>query len=209
MGRVRAADLDAVTLDAYGTLMTLADPVPTLVEILAARGVKRTPEAVLAGFRTEAAHYGPRASEGRDEDSLARLQRECAEVFLDAIEADLDTDEFAPEYAGALRFEVIPGVPQSLGCLRALGLALAVVGNWDLTLHRWLDELGLAPYFAVVIHAAAKPSPDGLLRALQELNVEPARTLHIGDDDVDEQVARAAGAHYAPAPVSDAVGALA
>jgi HAD superfamily hydrolase (TIGR01509 family) len=209
MGRVKVADLDAVTLDAYGTLMTLVDPVPTLVEILATHGVKRTPEAVLAGFRAEVAHYGPRASEGRNEDSLARLQRECAGVFLGAIEADLDADEFAPEYAGAFRFEVIPGVPQSLERLSALGLALAVVGNWDLTLHRWLDELGLTSYFGAVIHAAAKPAPDGLLRALQELHVEPARTLHIGDDDVDERVARAVGAHYAPAPLSEAVGALA
>ena len=208
MGGVRAADLDAVTLDAYGTLMTLVDPVPALVEILAARGVERTPEVVLAGFRAEAAHYGARASEGRDEDSLARLQRECAGVFLHAIEADLDAGEFAPDYAGALRFAVLPGVPESLERLQALGLTRAVVGNWDLTLHRWLDALDLARYFATVIHAAGKPSPAGLLQAMEDLQVEPVRTLHIGDGDVDQQAARAAGTHFAPAPVPDAVGAL-
>ena len=205
---MKAADLDAVTLDAYGTLMTLVDPVPALVEILAARGVERTPEVVLAGFRTEAAHYGPRASEGRDEDSLARLQRECTSVFLDAIEADLDAGDFAPDYAGALRFAVLPGVPESLERLRALGITLAVVGNWDLTLHRWLEELELGRYFATVVHAAGKPSPAGILQALQSLQVEPARTLHIGDDEVDRLSARAAGTHFARAPLRDAVDTL-
>lgn len=209
MGGVRAADLDAVTIDAYGTLVTLVDPVPALVKVLAARGIKRTPEVVLAGFQTEAAHYGSHASEGRDEESLARLQRECAGVFLGAVEADLDAGEFAPAYVGALQFEVLAGVSESLERLRALGLALAVVGNWDLTLHRRLQELGLGGYFAAVVHAAAKPAPDGLLEALSELGVEPTRTLHVGDDDVDEQAARAAGMHFAPAPLPNAVAAIA
>jgi phosphoglycolate phosphatase len=205
MGRVNAAELDAVTLDAYGTLVTLVDPVPALVEILAERGVERAPAVVLAGFRAEVAHYGPRSSTGRDEESLARLQRECAGVFLDAVEAQLDTDEFAPVYAGALRFEVLPGVVEPLELLRALGLELAVVGNWDLTLQRLLDAVGLAHYFKTVVHAAGKPAPDGLLQALGDLGVEPRRALHIGDDEADELAARAARMQFTPAPVSEAV----
>ena len=61
---MKLAGLDAVTLDAYGTLVTLADPVPKLMDVLAERGVERSEQAVLAGFRTEVAHYAPRASEG-------------------------------------------------------------------------------------------------------------------------------------------------
>jgi HAD superfamily hydrolase (TIGR01509 family) len=209
MGRVNAAVLDAVTLDAYGTLVTLVDPVPALTEILAVRGVTRSPDVVLAGFRAEVAHYGPRASAGYDNESLARLQRECAGVFLNAVDAgDLDTHEFAPAYAGALRFEVLPGVVESLKLLRALGLELAVVGNWDLTLRQLLDEVRLGGYFETIVHAAAKPAPDGLRRALDELGVEPARALHIGDDEVDELAARAADMQFAWAPVPDAVASL-
>jgi len=205
VGGVNAAELDAVTLDAYGTLVTLADPVPALSEALSARGVERTPEVVLAGFRAEVAHYGPRASQGRDEDSLARLQRECAGVFLDAIEAELDADEFAPAYIGALHFEVLPGVVNALAELRSRGLELAVVANWDLSLHRLLDETNLTHYFTAVVHAADKPAPDGLLQALGTLAVEPGRALHIGDDQADEQAARAAGMSYAPTPIPTAV----
>jgi HAD superfamily hydrolase (TIGR01509 family) len=205
---MRAADLDAVTLDAHGTLLTLLDPVPALVEVLASRGVAREPEVVLAGFRAEAAHYSPRASEGRDEASLARLQRECAGVFLAAVEADLDASEFAPAYVGALRFEVLPGAVRALDRLRALGLELAVVGNWDLTLHERLVQSGLRDYFSVVVHAAGKPRPDGLLEALGLLEIRPERALHIGDDAADEQAARAAGMHFAPTPVAAAVAGL-
>lgn len=206
---MKVADLDAVALDAYGTLVTLIDPVPALVDALAARGVKRSPEAVLVGVRAEIAHYGPRASVGQDEESLAGLQRECVEVFLGAVETDLDAGEFAPVYVGALRFEVLPGVVGSLDHLRALGLELAVVANWDLTLHERLGEVGLGRYFSTVVHAAHKPAPDGLLRALDELGVEPARALYIGDTEADEQAARAAGMKFAPASLPDAVAALA
>lgn len=206
---MRAADLDAVTLDAYGTLVRLVDPVPALVEVLAERGVERTPDVVLAGFRREAAYYAPRSSEGRDETSLARLRRDCADVFLQAIEAKLDGDEFASAYIGAIRFELLPGVVEALKGLRALGLELAVVANWDVSLHERLDELGLAHFFSAVVHAAGKPAPGGLLEALRRLGVAPARALHIGDAASDEQAARAAGVQFAPAPVPAATRTLA
>ena len=205
---MKAAELDAVTLDAHGTLVVLADPVPALKSELSERGVERTPEAVLAGFQAEVAHYAPRASEGHDEESLVRLQRECVRVFLEAVGADLDPDEFAPAYVGALHFDVLPGVFEALERLRALGLELAVVANWDLSLYRLLEEGGLARYFKVVVHAARKPAPDGLLRALGELGIDPGRALHIGDDDADRNAAKAAGMRFAPAPVPAATAAI-
>jgi HAD superfamily hydrolase (TIGR01509 family) len=176
--------------------------------VLAERGVERTPEAVLAGFRTEVAHYAPRAGEGFDEESLARLQRDSAGVFLQAVEAELDPEEFAPAYVAALHFELLPGVTESLERLQALGLELAVVANWDLSLRGLLEETGLARYFRVVVHAAGKPAPDGLLRAVRELRTDPQRTLHIGDDRADRDAAAAAGVQFAPAPVPTAVGAI-
>jgi HAD superfamily hydrolase (TIGR01509 family) len=208
MGRMKAADFDAVTFDAHGTLVTLADPVPALMDELSARGVERTQEAVLAGFRTEVAHYAPRASEGHDEESLARLQRECAGVFLGAVNAELDPDEFAPAYVDALHFALLPGVLESLERLQALGLELAVVANWDLSLKQLLGEVGLARYFRVVVPAARKPAPDGLLRALGEVWVDPARALHIGDEGADREAAAAAGMRFAPTPVPAATAAI-
>jgi HAD superfamily hydrolase (TIGR01509 family) len=209
VGRVNAADLDAVTIDAYGTLVTLQDPIPALTAALAERNVERDRDTILHGFRTEVAHYTKHSAIGHDEEGLARLQQDCARVFLRALDADIDVGEFAPVYARAMHFEVLPGVETALDRLRSLGLELAVVANWDLSLRRLLDEIALTEYFHAVVHAAGKPAADGLLRALEQLNVAPGRALHIGDDDADERAARAAGMHFAPTPLPDAVAALA
>jgi HAD superfamily hydrolase (TIGR01509 family) len=206
---VNAAELDGVTVDAYGTLVTLIDPVPALTAALGERNVVRDHNAVVHGFRTEVAHYTQHSGEGHDEAGLAQLQRDCARVFLEAVEADLEAEEFAPVYAGAMRFEPLPGVGEALDRLRSLGLELAVVANWDLTLHRLLGEIGLAEHFRAIVHAAGKPAPDGLRRALEQLGVEAGRALHIGDDEVDERAAAAAGMRFAPAPLPDAAAALA
>jgi FMN phosphatase YigB (HAD superfamily) len=206
---VSLAGLDAVTVDAHGTLVTLMDPVPELTAALADRGMQRDRDAVAQGFRAEVAYYVEHSAVGHDEEGLTRLQRDCAQVFLDAVAADLDAGEFAPVFAGAMHFAVIPGVVAALERLRSLGLELAVVANWDLTLRGLLEEVGLAGYFSAIVHAAAKPSPAGLLRALTELGVDAVRALHIGDDEVDEAAARAAGTGFAPAPLADAVSALA
>ena len=205
---MNVAELDAVTIDAYGTLLRLVDPVPALVDVLAERGVRRSPEVVLAGFEAEAAYYVPRVAEGQDEAGLARLRRDCAGVFLEAVAADLDADEFAPVYVDAMRFEQIDGSSDSLRRLRALGLELAVVANWDLSLRDRLEEAGLAHFFSVVVHAARKPAPDGLLHALARVGVTPQRAVHIGDADTDEAAARAAGMRFERAPLTDAVARL-
>jgi HAD superfamily hydrolase (TIGR01509 family) len=205
---VNAAALDAVTLDAYGTLVTLADPIPALSEALAERGAARSRDMVVSGFREEVAYYRAHTSEGYDEEGLARLQQDCARVFLDSVGADLDAAEFAPVYVGAMHFEVLEGIRPSLERLQALGLELGVVANWDLTLRKLLAEVGLDGYFGVIVHAAAKPAPDGFLRAIAGLGVEAGRMLHIGDDAVDETAARAAGVRFLPTPVSAAIAML-
>ena len=209
MGRLSAAELDAVTIDAYGTLVTLVDPVPELTAALSARGVTRERDVVVAGFRAEVAHYTAHSGEGHDEAGLARLQDDCARVFLDAVGAELDVEAFAPVYAGAMHFEVLPGVVAALERLRSLGLELAVVANWDLTLHRLLDEVVLTRFFREVVHAAGKPSPDGLLHALSRLGVDASRALHVGDDEVDRVAAESAGMRVVVGSLPEAVATLA
>jgi FMN phosphatase YigB (HAD superfamily) len=202
---MRFAELDAVTVDAFGTLVELIDPVPALGETLAARGVERREEQIREAFTAEGRYYRAHIHEGADEEGLRDLHVRCADVFLEALGAELDPGGFAPDYVGCLHFTMIDGVGPALQALRSRGLALAVVGNWDLTMHRWLDELGVSSYFSVILHASRKPDPAGLQRALSELGVPPERALHIGDEPADEQAAAAAGMHYLPTPFADAV----
>jgi HAD superfamily hydrolase (TIGR01509 family) len=208
---MRLADLDAVTVDAYGTVVELADPVPALQEGLRALGVERDTEAVARAFAKESAYYSERSFEGRDKESLFRLRRDCVAIILDELGSDLEPEAFVHGFVAALRFALLPGAAAALDALRRRGLALAVVSNWDFGLSERLERLGLGD-MAVVTSAevsAPKPEPAVFLRALEVLAVRPERALHVGDSEADEAGARAAGMHFAPAPLAGAVKALA
>jgi FMN phosphatase YigB (HAD superfamily) len=201
MGRLNAAALDAVTIDAYGTLMTIVDPFPRLQDLLP--GHDR--DDIERAFYAEADFYRTHAYAARDESSLVTLREGCVRVFNETLGSSLSADE----YVGVMQFEPLPGVIEALERLRSLGLALAVVGNWDWSLHERLAESRLEQSFAAVVPAANKPAPEGILRALAALRVDPSRALHIGDESGDEEAARAAGVHFLPAPLTEAVASIA
>src|ERR671934_2384460 len=127
---MRFADLDAVTLDAFGTLVGLTDPVPTLQAALRERGVRRDPATVAEAFAAEGAYYRPRSLEGRDAESLARLRRDCVAGFLETVGADLPPEEVVETYIEALRVEFLPGVTDAVRSLRRRGPAPPVLGDW-------------------------------------------------------------------------------
>ena len=210
---MRFADLDAVTLDANGTILRLTDPVRALAELVRRHGVERSHEDVAHAFAAEVAYSRPRVLEGRDAASLADLRRRCADVFLGALGAEGSRPGFAAGFAATLRFEPIPDIAASLTAMRRRGLRLAVVSNWDVGLTDHLAAVGLGELFAEVVTSAEagaeKPDPRIFRLALDRLSVRPERALHIGDEAIDEEGARAAGMHFAPAPVADAVAAFA
>jgi putative hydrolase of the HAD superfamily len=198
-------DVDAVTIDAYGTLVLLRDPVPALRDALAAHGVKRSDDAVRTAFAAEVAYYVPRSHKGRDAASLAALRRACTRVFLDAAGAgSVAADEFP--FVGSLAFDLVPGGREACDELLQAGLRLCVVSNWDIGLAEHLQRLGLDLPVATSAEAgAAKPDPAVFELALRRLGVaEPARTVHVGDDAADEAGARAAGMRFEPAPLAEA-----
>jgi putative hydrolase of the HAD superfamily len=205
---MRFADLDAVTVDGYGTLVRLLDPVPSLGRSLAERGVDRSPEVVRTAFEAEVAYYRPQAVRGRDAESLAELRRDCTEVFLRAAEAELTPESFVDAFMTSIRFAAVPGALETLATLRGRGLELAVVSNWDIGLAEHLERVGAERLFTTVVTSAeagaAKPDPAAFRLALERLGVTPARALHVGDEEEDERGASAAGMRFAQAPLSTA-----
>ena len=199
-------DLDAVTVDALGTIVALRDPVPALRAGLASRGIEREPAAVATAFAAEAAFYVPRSHEGRTPETLAALRRDCAAVFLSALDAPLEPEAFVDDFVAALEFEQIPGAELGLDGLRSMGLRLACVANWDMSLPEHLASVGLASRFDVIVSSAdalaPKPNPAPFHVALARLGVQPARALHIGNSEADRLGAAAAGRRFAPTPVS-------
>jgi putative hydrolase of the HAD superfamily len=202
----RFADVDAVTIDGYGTLLELDDPIGHLDRELRARGVELRPEEIERGFAAEAAHYVEQSSGARDEESLARLYADCARVFLDELGLDLEPEDFA--HAFPYEFAPVPGAVDTVESLAARGLALAVVANWDYNLHEQLRRHGLDGRFGAVVVSAelgtAKPDPKPFAAALERLGVRRERAVHVGDHPNDEQGAAAAGIAFRPAPLATA-----
>jgi HAD superfamily hydrolase (TIGR01509 family) len=201
--------IEAVTIDAYGTLLTLRDPVPALQVALARRAIERSAADVQRAFEAEVAFYVARAHEGRDEATLAFLRRDCASVFLEALGAELDADDFASAFVSSLTFAELPGAREACRELAAAGLRLAVVSNWDIGLHDLLESLGLAASVDIIVTSAeagaAKPAPAVFELALQRLGVDDARrAVHVGDAAADREGAQAAGLFFEPAPLADA-----
>jgi HAD superfamily hydrolase (TIGR01509 family) len=199
VGQRMLASVDAVTIDSYGTLVRLVDPVPAL----SALAPGKSADEIRAALEAELDYYLEHSLEGRDDASLAKLRADCTAVFNDALGSALT----AGEYIGALEFEPLPGVPEALGRLRAHGLALAVVANWDFGLHEHLRRLGLRPWFDTVVTAAEvgakKPDPRPFREALRRLGVRADRAVHVGDLPAhDGDGATAAGMRFVQAPLS-------
>jgi putative hydrolase of the HAD superfamily len=87
-------------------------------------------------------------------------------------------------------WEVYPEVPEVLDALRARGLRLGVISNWDVRLPDLLRRLDLARRLDAVVYSSAvgveKPDSRIFRRALRELGVEARAALHIGDNRLED-----------------------
>jgi FMN phosphatase YigB (HAD superfamily) len=201
-----AENLDAVTVDAMGTLVELDAPVDRLALALRKRGMDRSNEQVAAAFKTEVAYYLEHKLSARDAASLADLRRECARVFLESASAEIDPTVFAPAFVDAMLFEPVEGSLGAVESLRAAGLALACVSDWDIGLEEQLSKAGIGHLFDLVLTSAeaGAPKPDPALfeEALRRLGVPATRAIHVGDSEADDAGASAAGMGFEPVPLA-------
>jgi putative hydrolase of the HAD superfamily len=182
-----------------GTLLTFEPPAPRLRSALRSRaGVDVGEERAARAIGAEIAYYRAHLQDGRDEAGLAALRLASAEAMRPALGVDVAGEVLTEALLESLRFHPLPGVPGALRGLRALGLRLVVVSNWDFSLHERLAETGLAPLLDGAVASAeagvAKPDPAIFERALEVAGVGPAEALHVGDSPVEDgEGARAAG----------------
>jgi len=187
-----------VLLDALGTLVELERPWPYLVDELAARGVVVGEDDARTAMLAEMSYYRAHHDEAVDWQSLKDLRRRCAAVVQEQLQTALPLDDVLDALLGAIRFRAYPEVPGVLARLRAGGARLAVVSNWDVSLHDVLERTGLRPLVdAVVISAelgVAKPDPAIFRAALDRLGAPADGAVHVGDSlEHDVAGARAAG----------------
>ena len=95
-------------------------------------------------------------------------------------------------------FKLYDDVLPALDALDALDIRMAIISNWDYSLHRIVTMLGIQDRFQVILasleEGVEKPDPRLFHIALEKLRVSPANAVHVGDNPLDDlQGARNAG----------------
>lgn len=196
--------MNAVLLDALGTLLELEPPAPRLRRELGSRfGAELTIGEAEAAIAAEIAYYRAHLQDGRDRESLTDLRARCAEALGEALppaaRARLpDGVGLVDALLASLHFRPFPDGLETLPRLRRAGRRLVVVSNWDVSLHQVLERVGLAGLLDGVVTSAEvgarKPGVAIFERALSLAGVAASETVHVGDSlEEDVAGARAAG----------------
>jgi putative hydrolase of the HAD superfamily len=191
----------AVLLDALGTLLELEDPGPPLAAELERRGAPVTVEEARAAVLAEMTYYRAHHDEASDRERLEDLRLRCAAVLRDNLPPDaraFGIEGLVEALLAALRFRPYPEVVETLEALRASGLRLVVLSNWDVSLHDQLAATGLAALVDGAVSSAevgvGKPHADIYARGLEVAGVEAGEALMAGDSpDTDVEGALACG----------------
>ena len=79
--------------------------------------------------------------------------------------------------------DVLPALNQ----LQKMDIKMGIISNWDTPLHAMVEELGLTPYFDVIVAShdqrvrSAKPDAAIFEYALNAVGVSPKEAVHVGD----------------------------
>jgi putative hydrolase of the HAD superfamily len=197
----------AVSFDVTGTLLGLPRLGAIYAEAFARHGLVATPAAFDRVVRAVWQEFSIRTRLGEDRFSAhpegakgfwrelvtrvaARLELPAPSPFLAA--------ELFERFAHADAWEPFADALALLPALRAAGLRLAVVSNFDARLPRLLADAGLASLFDAVVYSeevgVEKPHPAIFEELLEQLELPAARVLHVGDSRRDDvEGARAVG----------------
>ena len=154
----------------------------------------------MAEEHREGGLVGLRTSDAMERESWNRHARRV----MDGIPAMAGLDfgawfeDLYAEFGSSAAWTPFDDARPALEALRARGVMVSVVSNWDARLRGILEGHGLVPLLDDVVISAEigwrKPHPEIFRRAMSRLEVGPGDVLHVGDsigDDVGG--ARAAG----------------
>lgn len=192
----------AITFDAAGTLVV---PQPSAgavyAEIGRAHGLPVGDEEMERRFHAafKARHHLLRSNE---EAELLFWRSLVGEVFSPWAK-DAAIDRLFPDlweaFAEARRWRPCADMPPLFEMLRARGLKLAILSNWDSRLHRVVAGLGWRDYLDHVFVSAdlgvEKPAPAIFIHAATALGCAPSEILHVGDS-IEHDVAGALAAGW-------------
>ena len=154
--------------------------------------------AILAGLNLVAEAVGrPKTTHAQVMRCIAMPMREFMIGTLGDFRPewmDLYRDKVAPLEHSMIR--PFPETRTILPRLREMGLILAVASNRNAP-RTSMERSGTAHYFDAIVgpsdHLPYKPDPGMLLSLMDRFGVPAARTVYVGDSDIDVRTALAAG----------------
>jgi len=200
----------AVLLDAGLTLLRAEPSLGGVYSMVSRRLGREVPPAEFeraaeAAFHAQAAEHRGAGEAGLrtgEEEERESWRRHAGRVMggvpaMAGMDFDAWFEDLYRDFGSARVWAPFEDAVPALEALRAMGIRLAVVSNWDRRLHRILEDRGLRPFFdAVVVSSEVgwrKPHPEIFRRALAALEVLPGEALHVGDSMGDD-IGGAAGA---------------
>ena len=183
---------DAIFLDVDGTILWVDLDVAGYVGDLApySRNGPLTVEAASGPVWDSMRRHIEQNIEYRTEESLAGFKANNARLTAEALGVDAPTEILTEVADRRISFNPYPESAPVMEELRAMGLPIYAVSNWDVLLHTVLDDLGWMGYFDGVIASAVvgseKPDRSIFEEALRVSGASPERVLHVGNDPVTD-----------------------
>ncbi len=186
--------LRAVFFDVGNTLLYAYPSVPEVVrQVLAEEGHVRDVSAIDQYMPMLDEFYEDRY---REDDTFWRSEDETLAVWVGmysllcrqlGIEADAEciARRVYHEFGYAERWRAYDDVRPAFERLRARGLRLGLISNWDARLTGLMEGMGFSPLLDAVVSSAEvglhKPDPRIFELACAKLGVEAADAAHVGD----------------------------
>ncbi|WP_411845776.1 HAD-IA family hydrolase [Roseibacillus persicicus] len=182
--------MQAIFLDAAGTLFDLAEPVGAVYARFADQHELALTEKE-AEFRFRKAFQSlpaPVYLDGQEgHESERQWWRDLVGVVVEGAEGERFEEFFESLFAYYERPEAWRLFPETLSFLDRSKdrFRLAVVSNFDGRLHTILEGLALCDYFELVVSSAdaraRKPDEKIFQFALGKMNLSPSEVMHVGD----------------------------
>ena len=184
----------AISFDINGTLIHAPRLGEVYAQILGRHGIDVGPHEAFDAVRRAWEEFNCRRQSGRDLfASHPQGSRAFWYEFVDRVCLLLGREpasrfaksELFEAFSGPEAWEVFEDVPEVLAALRAKGMRMVVVSNWDDRLPILLERLEMSRFFESIVYSAdvgaEKPFSEIFLHALKELSLPPEEVLHIGD----------------------------
>jgi len=201
----RVSRLRAVSFDAAGTLFHPAHPIGELYARVAARhGIEANATELQTRFRAAFSAAPPLAFPDAPASELRAREKAWWRALVGRVFAGIPSTDFEAYFEDLFAFfatgaawRIDPDATALLRALRARGLKILVVSNFDARVRTVLAALGVAPFIDHVTLSseagAAKPDPTIFAAALAAVGLDASELMHVGDT-VREDLA---GAHAA------------